>query len=161
MSHREPWSESDLSCLNENAGKIPMGHIATMLGRSKAACWKRASELGLLTPRAREVPRPLIDSVIAEECRRVHGVTPAMVYAEDHRAAVSFVRVAVYRRLLAQNYTQSAIGRAMGRDHSTIISALNSGRRKCRGIYDPSAQIRRNRLIALSARWQASRESAE
>lgn len=64
--------------------------------------------------------------VVAEEAERAGIPMELVLLVDDRRLLVVWVRQRSCRRLRAMGYSYPAIGRAIGRDHSTVINAASA-----------------------------------
>lgn len=58
------------------------------------------------------------------EAAQRHGVEPAAVHGRNRHKRVCHARFEVMRRLRADGLSASEIGRALNRDHTTILDGL-------------------------------------
>jgi chromosomal replication initiation ATPase DnaA len=75
------------------------------------------------TPAAEKEPERDMVEIIAE-CARACGFTYGQVTARDRHEELHAVRQLIYMRLRAEECSYSRIGRLFGRNHSTIICAI-------------------------------------
>lgn len=77
-----------------------------------------ASEFG-----GHNVPTGVIAEIIAEAAR-AFGVTELQIVGQSVRRDIAAARAAVYYAAHQNGYTLSAIGRALHRDHTTVLSGI-------------------------------------
>lgn len=72
-----------------------------------------------------EVRKARLGDVVAEVCH-LHDVSPDAVMGRCRQQRESAARQEVWRRLFWLGWGYSAIGRAFGRDHTTIMAGVDA-----------------------------------
>jgi chromosomal replication initiation ATPase DnaA len=79
---------------------------------------------GMIRP---PISRPTFDfDHIVNEIVLKTGITREAIFARDRRRHVMVARLMLYRELRAYNLSYPTIGRLLGRDHSTILTAVKA-----------------------------------
>lgn len=75
---------------------------------------------------------------VIEEIARNHRIRITAITGKGRSAAELGARLAVARRLRAAGWSTAAIGWALHRDHSSIVTMLNGGKRQQPPPEDPA-----------------------
>ena len=99
-------------------------------------------------------PRKAVDAdALREYVNRMslwYGYAPAAVRGRGHDRRLVAIRRTIATDLRAQRYSYPAIGRALGRDHSTIVVLLQGGNGKAARAARLAARRSRDEKVGVS-----------
>lgn len=159
---RRMWTDFEVQLLRELVAKgYNASEIVPQVGRCHSSVICKAKKLGLqMSKRGRRyalppgdastwnqaqrlcafanVPLPLAEYVVA--CAEIRGVQVSDLRGNSRLPHLVRIRVAISKNARDHGYSYETIGRALNRDHTTIIHHLSTGKtpsfRKCSSEYD-------------------------
>lgn len=98
---------------------------------------KRKKRKSMLELRLRRMLKaPLFNRTVTEICAR-RGVSPLLVAGDNRQREIIAARNEIFAALAALGYSRTAIGRAFGKDHTTVMHGIR------RHLGEPVKEARR------------------
>lgn len=115
----QPWSDEELEWLRANYRLLGPLPCAAYLRRSATATARRAFDMRVTRKYCPPPPQELIET-LAAKYGRTALCSVNEILSKDRRGHIVWARAQIYKELSRASYSYNKIGKAMGKDHTTV-----------------------------------------